>query len=125
MKSKIEAANLIKELLKVHRRFLELERLDAEKYFDKKLAPLEFFNMLTQNANFEWLRPFSKMIAEVDAFSEEMEMTPKNKTHMVIEIKKVLELPKIQRRCETHQSNDSEFMKLYNDFTKTLERFEN
>lgn len=121
---KNQATHLMRELLKIHRRFLELERLEAESYFNKKITPLEFFHMLTQNINFEWLRPFSGMIAAMDAFSEEVEMNQKNKSHMVSEIKKVLALPKIQRRYETHKANDAEFLKLHEDFTSALTQFE-
>ncbi len=124
MTPKTPAISLIQKLLKIHRRFLELERLDAESYFNKKITPLEFFHMLTQNANFSWLRPFSAMIAAMDAFSEEVEMTPKNKLHMVTEIQKVLALPKIKSRYETHKTKDTEFLNLHEEFVKMLDLFE-
>ena len=74
MKAKIE--NLSVALKDVHKRYLELERIQAEDYYQKKITPFEFLMMLTQDKNFKWLQPFSALIAEMDSFADESdEMT--------------------------------------------------
>ncbi len=124
MSEKTQAVELIKVLLRLHRRFLTLERLAAEKHFEKSLTPYEFFHLLTQDDHFAWLRPFSAMLADVDAFTEDVEITTENKNYVTTEIQKVLALPKIQQRYERHLKEDEEFMNLHNDFTKVLRSFE-
>jgi hypothetical protein len=67
-------SNVLKD---VHKRFLEQERIQAEQFFQRKIAPFEFLLMLTQDKNFEWLMPFSALIADIDAYADEAEMITK------------------------------------------------
>lgn len=124
MSDKAQVLDLIKVLLRWHRRYLTLERIDAEQHLDKKISPYEFLHMLTQDSYFDWLRPLSSMIADIDAFSEDIEITSQNKSYASKEIKKVLALPKIQQRSEEHKVNDSEFRILHDDLIKKLQTFE-
>lgn len=60
-------------LKNIHKRFLELEKMHAEEYFQRKIGPFEFVTMLVQDKGFEWLRPFSVLIADIDAFADTSE----------------------------------------------------
>jgi ElaB/YqjD/DUF883 family membrane-anchored ribosome-binding protein len=48
--------------------FLENERVAAEIRMGQMLPPLAFFNLLTREKSFEWMKPFSALIAEIDEF---------------------------------------------------------
>lgn len=113
-------SDLMIKLKSVHRRFLELERLQAEKDFEKKLNPFVFVQTLTQDKRFAWLRPLSSMIADLDAILDEAEVTPENKKFMLEEIAKVLALPQIKDRYEFHRMNDPEFTLLHAEFMCAL-----
>lgn len=76
MKTKFENLNVV--LKDVHKRYLELERIQAENYFQKKISPFEFLIMLTADKNFLWLQPFSALIAEMDSFTSEAEEINQN-----------------------------------------------
>ena len=71
MISKIKELN--RELKALHRWFLELERLEAEKTLEKKISPLDFLHLLTGDPDFVWLRPFSALLANMDEFIDEAE----------------------------------------------------
>ncbi len=111
---------LMTKLKKVHRRLLELERLEAESHFGRKMNPFEFFQILTQDKNFEWLRPFTKMIADLDGFLDEVESSDIKKQYVEGEISKVLSMPRVKERFERHKDSDTEFAALDLEFTKAM-----
>ncbi len=114
MKTKVKELN--QALKNVHKRFLENERLQAEQYFEKKIAPFEFLLKLTQDKNFEWLRPFSALIAEIDAFSDEAEVISSSDLICINDqINFVLrsEKSKIAPRYGHHLNHDADFIMLH------------
>lgn len=72
MKDKVKT--LSRNLMRVHKLLLENERIAAEGRLGRPLAPLDFFNLLTQDRNFAWLKPISALIAEIDEFIDEAEL---------------------------------------------------
>ncbi len=104
----------------MHRRFLELERFQAEKYFNRKINPFEFLQTLTQDKNFAWLRPFSSMLADLDAFIDDTPETDQSLKYITDEISKILSLPQIKERYEHHQLYDADFARLSIEFTKSF-----
>ena len=122
---KQSALNLMKSLLNLHRKFLELERLKTEAREGQKLSPLEFFNRLTQDPAFEWLRPLSKIITDLDILTEEDVITPQAQAQMLSNIKNILSMPNIKQSIEVYQTSDAEFKSLHEDFTKAMAAFEN
>lgn len=124
MKHKIKELNT--KLKDVHKRFLENERVDAENYFQRKIAPFEFLLMLTQDNKFTWLRPFSALIAEVDAFtdeaseiSEEDLVCIRNQVDFIFDNSN----PSLTSRYMHHLNHDAEFIMLYAAFKKVLNDF--
>ncbi len=69
MKSELE--RLSRSLMKVHKLVLEHARLEAEQALGHQIAPLEFFNLLTQDERFAWLKPISSVLAEIDETIDE------------------------------------------------------
>lgn len=124
MKTKIK--NLSHVLKDVHKRFLENERIQAENFFQRKIAPFEFLLMLTQDKNFSWLQPFSALIAEIDAFTDEAEVI--SKTDLICirdQIEFLLKDPasSIASRYNHHLNNDAAFIMLHSTFKKEMENF--
>jgi len=121
MKQKINELNL--QLMAVHRRFLANERAKAEKKLNKTLTPYEFFHLLTSHPDFMWLRPFSTLIADIDAFTDEAENITKTDAlkvrsdiHFVLHDSK----SKIAASIQEYLLNDPEFSMLYAKFNSTL-----
>lgn len=52
--------------MKVHKLVLEHARLAAQQELGHEIAPLEFFNLLTQDERFAWLKPMSSILAQID-----------------------------------------------------------
>lgn len=52
---------------------LENERVAAEIRLSRKIAPLDFFHLLTRDPSFAWMKPISALIAEIDEFIDESE----------------------------------------------------
>lgn len=71
MKAKLE--RISKGLKAVHKHLLDNERVAVELKLNRHLAPLEFFNMLTRDESFAWMKPLSALIAEIDEFIDESE----------------------------------------------------
>jgi hypothetical protein len=65
-----ELSNRLKH---VHKRFLELERQQAEKDLETRLSPFDFLQLLTKDHRYKWLQPLAALIAEMDAFIDESE----------------------------------------------------
>jgi hypothetical protein len=108
-------------LKNVHRRFLELERLQAEKVSEKRISPLEFLLNLTQDEQFAWLRPMSSKIADLDALLDETEEAPENRKFMLGEIAAMLSSPHLKDRYESHVMNDPDFAFLHAQFMHAMD----
>lgn len=124
MKTKIrDLSHVLKD---VHKRFLEQERIQAEQYFERKIAPFEFLLMLTQDKNFVWLQPFSALIAEIDAFTDEAEAISNTDLSCIKDqIDFLLKDPSstIVKRYNHHLSNDAAFIMLHSNLKKELNEF--
>lgn len=101
MKTKLNT--IIKSLLNIHKALLDLERAN----YESKNGPIsnnhEYFSLVVNHEDFQWLRKLSEMIALVD---EESEQDP-------IDIKKVKELLSDLQDLLTENEND-EFSLRYN-----------
>jgi hypothetical protein len=121
MKTKIK--NLSSVLKDVHKRFLENERLQAEEYFGRKIPPFEFLLMLTQDKGFLWLQPFSALIAEIDAFSDEAEViSAKDLACIKDQIEYLLKDPtsSVADRYGHHLNHDAAFIMLHSSLKKEM-----
>ena len=115
MKTEFENLNIV--LKDVHKRYLELERIQAENFFQKKISPFEFLMMLTQDKNFKWLRPFSALIAEMDAFLNDAEDISANDLKRFKEqVNALLD----DRRYKDHLMADPSFVMLHSSLKKEL-----
>lgn len=121
MKAKIR--NLSHALKDVHRRFLEQERIQAEQYFGRKITPFEFLLMLTQDKNFIWLQPFSALIAEIDAFTDDAEeISAADLKCIKDQVNFLLKDPasSIVKRYSHHLSTDAAFIMLHSHLKKEI-----
>ncbi len=57
----------------MHKHLLDNERVAFEIKLNRHLAPLEFFNLLTRDESFAWMKPLSALMAEIDEFLDESE----------------------------------------------------
>lgn len=124
MKAKIK--NISKVLKEVHKQFLEQERILAEDYFQKKIAPFEFLMILTQDKNFAWLKPFSALIAEIDAFSDNSnEISNADLICIKDQIDFLINHPSssIYERYKYHLANDAAFILFHSSLKKELDLF--
>jgi hypothetical protein len=53
-------------LLRLHKALIESERAGYEKTFGRITSPYQFWQMLTTDPWFVWLRPVSQLVAEMD-----------------------------------------------------------
>lgn len=103
---------LSKRLRGMHKRFLELERRQAEVNFEQRLTPFDFLQMLTQDKRFNWMQPLSALIAEMDALVDEKEVITQEEFEGIhAQIKEVLSADhsRIARRLKDHLEQDPEF----------------
>lgn len=115
MKTEFENLNIV--LKDVHKRYLELERIQAENFFQKKISPFEFLMMLTQDKNFKWLLPFSALIAEMDAFLDDAEEISANDLKRFKEqVNGLLD----DKRYKDHLMSDPSFVMLHASLKKEL-----
>lgn len=124
MKTKVK--NLSSILKDVHKRFLENERVQAENFFQRKIAPFEFLLMLTQDKSFAWLQPFSALIAEIDAFADEAETISEADLKCIKDrIDFLLQDPEanIVDRYLHHLNTDAAFVMLHSTLKKELSKF--
>jgi hypothetical protein len=121
VKEKID--NIGKILRKLHKQFLENERQLAEGKLGRTLGPLDFFNLLTQDADFKWLQPFSALVIDVDDYpSNEQPLTDADFVAAKEQIERVLfnaESP-IAKRYQNYVDNDAEFAFLHVELDKLL-----
>jgi len=114
---------LSKRLKALHKQFLENERYVAEKNLERKLAPLEFFHLLTQDPNFAWLQPFSGAIADLDAFVDESEQVLVSD---LVDMREQIDFvlgeanPYLSERCEHWLNHDPDFVLLYASLKESL-----
>lgn len=71
MKEKLE--KISQSLKRVHKHLLENEKVAAEIRLGHKLGPLDFFNLITKDESFQWMKPLSALMAEIDEFIDETE----------------------------------------------------
>lgn len=124
MRQKIQDLNT--KLKDVHKRFLENERIEAEQYFQRKIAPFEFLLMLTQDNKFTWLHPFSALIAEIDAFTDTAEdismddiVCIRNQIDFIFDNSN----PGLTSRYMHHLNHDADFIMLHAAMKKVLNDF--
>ncbi len=118
---KQDLIDLMGKFRNVHRRFLELERLDAQKRYEQKFSPLDFLLNLTQDERFAWLRPLSTMIVALDDALDEAEDTPETRKLLLDEIARTLALPRIKERYEAHIRSDPDFTFLHAEFEHAVD----
>lgn len=110
-----------KSLLALHRRFLENERLEAEKIQGRKLSPFDFLRLLTQDPDFKWLQPFSALIVEIDTFVDEAPtISDADVLRVKTQVDFVLKQPKIAERYQYYLAHDPQFVPLHSDLIKLL-----
>jgi len=113
--------SISKSLMALHRRFLENERLEAEKKLGQKLSPFDFLRLLTQDPEFKWLQPFSALIVEIDTFVDE---APAISDADVLRIKTqvdfILKQPKIADRYQYYLDHDPQFIPLHSNLAQLL-----
>jgi hypothetical protein len=59
-------AELREALLRLHKALIESERVGYEKTFGRIASPYQFWQLLTNDAWFAWLRPVSQLVAAMD-----------------------------------------------------------
>ena len=121
MISKVKELN--RELKSLHRWFLELERLEAEKTLGKKITPIDFLHLLTGDPDFEWLRPFSALLANMDEFMDESEsITHEDGLRLANEVSGVLHEneSKLKAKYTYYLFNDGEFILLHGKLKAAL-----
>ena len=119
MKTTLNAIS--KSLMALHRRFLENEKVEAEKTLGHKLSPYEFLRVLTQEPDFKWLQPFSAMIIEIDTFADEADtILPADVLRLKNQVDFVLKEPRIAARYQHYVDHDPLFIPLHLDLTRLL-----
>lgn len=117
MKQKIADMNY--RLKALHRRFLENEKIEAEKLLERRLSSFDFLLVLTTDPAFSWMHPFSALIAEVDAFLEDVpEVTKADIQCVWDQVEHVLRSPGsvIEKKFQNYLNNDGEFILLHSSF---------
>ena len=105
----------------LHRRFLENERIEAEKVLGHKLSPYEFLRILTQEPDFKWLQPFSALIVEIDTFADETEtVLPADVLRLKNQVDFVLKEPRTAARYQLYVDHDPQFIPLHLDLNRLL-----
>ncbi|KYG61022.1 hypothetical protein AZI85_08660 [Bdellovibrio bacteriovorus] len=111
-----------KELKNLHRLFLDRERLEAEKLLQRKLSSFDFLFLLTQDQEFAWMRPFSTLIADIDAFLDEEEVQSLDLRDVRDQIVFVLQQDgsPINARIQNYLGYDGEFILAYSKLNSLL-----
>jgi hypothetical protein len=88
MKRKLQ--NLIKLLLNLHKELLDFER----EHYEKKNGPIssnnEYFVLVVNHEDFQWLRKLSELIALLDEESEQMEIDINKIKEILADLKTML-----------------------------------
>lgn len=127
MKDKLNEVS--KRLKDLHRRFLEKERLEAENYYQRRIMPFDFLQMLTNDRNFLWLQPFSALIADIDAMVDEKEsLTDDDLDAVRTQVDRTLHKDHghsaIYGRYQHHLNQDPEFLLLHLKLREALNQIE-
>lgn len=118
---KTNLTQISKSLMTLHRRFLENERIEAEKVLGQKLSPYDFLRALTQDPDFKWLQPFSALIVEIDTLIDEAEeISAADVLKMKNQIDFVLKQPRIEERYRHYVNHDPQFIPLHAELTRLL-----
>jgi hypothetical protein len=79
-------------LLALHKSLIDSERADHERRVGKRLTPGELLQLLTTDASFDWLHPFSQLIVAVDELTEREEPPSDRDAQAVrVEVEQLLE----------------------------------
>ncbi len=94
--------NLSRQLQRVHKIFLDNEKLNLDIKIGMRLAPLDFFNRLTQDPEMAWMKPFTSLIAEIDEFTDETKKPRRHADGTVdpLQIATLEDLKKFRARVE-------------------------
>lgn len=88
MKTKLQ--NLIKLLLNLHKVLLDFERA----HYEKKNGPIssnnEYFGLVVNHEDFQWLRFLSELIALLDEESEQTEINLDKVKELLADLKAIL-----------------------------------
>jgi len=68
--------DLSKALLKFHKSLLDYQKDQVEKTTGKKLNPYEMLGAALNDPEFQWIKPVSQMIVEIDLASEKEQNDP-------------------------------------------------
>lgn len=116
----LQVANSLRNL---HKRFLDNVRYEVENKLGRTISPYEFLSLLMQNSEFAWLKPFSALVAEIDAFSdEERDFTDSDIEEIGRKIQSLILDPAISKKYLIYSTSDTEFAALHirlNKFFKT------
>lgn len=124
MKENIRELSL--KLRNVHKRFLELERRQAEQDLERRLTSFDFLMYLTQGYRYAWLQPLSALIAETDAFVDENENVNQHdfaRLHKQIQSLLNKKGTRLTGRLTEHLEKDPELVLAYsalNEFLRSL-----
>ncbi len=121
MKEKLE--KISRGLKNVHKHLLENEKVAAEIQLDRKLNPLEFFTLITQDESFVWMKPLSALMAEIDEFIDESEdITAKDVESIRDRVDFILRDPssKVAPRYLQYLSQDPDFILAHADLRRAL-----
>ena len=78
-------------LLALHKALMDLQRAEHERIHNKRLTPGELLQLLTGDAAFDWLHPFSQLIVAIDELEErEVPPTEKDAAAVRLEVERVL-----------------------------------
>lgn len=88
MKNKIQ--NLIKLLLALHKKLMDLERKEYEIKNGPILNNNDYFNIVINHADFKWLRALSEIISIIDEEGEQEEINENRIKDLLNEILKML-----------------------------------
>jgi hypothetical protein len=79
-------------LLALHKSLIDCERAEHERRSGKRLTPGELLQLLTADASFDWLHPFSQLIVAIDELTErEQPPSDRDAQAVRIEVEQLLE----------------------------------
>lgn len=118
--------DLSSKLKTVHRSFLDSERQLAEKFFERKIPPFEFIIMLTQDLNYVWMKPFSALISEIDAFADaSIDMTKDDLANISDQLDFLLTTTESSLSLRPHLGVAPDFIKLHSVLKSVLNEVNN
>jgi hypothetical protein len=82
--------NLIKLLLELHRELLDLERGRYENKHGQILNNNDYFNLVVNHENFQWLRSLSQVISLIDEEAERADIDKEKISRFLAELEDML-----------------------------------